>query len=101
MPQIILQDPRDIDCEPADAGSEALHQLGNAIYTIEQLLPSTLAQVRSSYLTRLLDRAPSTPPDALGEAWEDSDLHGYVLRFMGAVVTSKQLAERAVAELED
>lgn len=72
MPQEYVA-PSEIDGSPAEVERKAIDQIGD-------LFNEVAVQVRSAYMTRQLDKYPSTTPETLTALWEESDRRAEVQR---------------------
>ena len=72
MPSLEYELPNEIDGDPAEVAVKVREQLRALAPQIEQLLHQSATQLRSAWLTGVLNLEPGLDAEELGERWDSS-----------------------------
>lgn len=87
--------PAEIDGNPYEVEAAALTQLRTVFGWAAELTNLTSVQVRNSFMTMILNEAPSTTPEELALRWEESDAKASIDRVLTLAAAASAATENA------
>lgn len=94
MPTFTYERPGEIDGPPSEVRATCEQQLREAAAMVELLIEESAVQVRSAWMSSVLERGLDATPEEIAKGWERSTAAGRLARMEGVAATLSRLARR-------